>query len=227
MTVSSLVGICRAVLDDQATTKFWADADLVSFIDAAQKFFVSIAPDDAVPEFQKASLTTLTAAATGATVGATSLPSDFYQFRLARTRQTTGGTLFTARLMKLEELYAMERSEIVEKATDRNPAVAVWANSIYCTPVSTGNVGSGIQLFYLTTVTDITTITSTSPQINGIHQPMLAEWALYLAFEKFDPARAQLHRENFLNYIQAIGGRWTDRSRALPAERRIAERDAA
>ena len=227
MTVSSIVDLCRSVLDDTATVKYWTDADLVSFIDAAQKLFVSCAPDDSIPEIQKATLLTLTAAATGATVGATSLPSDFYQFRLARTRQTSTGTLYTARTIKLEQLYSVEKSAKVEKPTEENPAVAVYANALYCSPVSTSNIGSGIQLFYLTTVTEITTITATTPTINGVHHSMLAEWALYLAFEKYDVQRSQAHYATFLNYIQAIGGRWPDRSLALPAERRMAERDAS
>ena len=219
MLVSSLVDLMRGVLDDDGPTPYWPSADLVQFLDAAQKFFVSLVPDDVISDLQTITQITLTAAAVGETVGFSNLPTNFFQFRLARIK--SGTTFQTADLKRLEDIYAMER-ESEGRPTQSAPACSVWREQLAVYPTPTVDVANGIQLFYLTTVTSLTTVTDT-PMVNENHHPILGEYALYLAWEKVNPDQAVTHLQNFGQYVQGMGGRWTDRALSQRARPRIAQ----
>lgn len=223
MTLAQVIDLMRGVLDDDATTKYWPDGDLVQMLGAAQSMFMAVAPEDALSEVEAETKLDAVAAGTGETVSGTSLPATFARFRAARVRRLQTGTFYSAKLIPLPELLAQERSTSSQKATEISPVCAVWGGKLWYSPTPSDTT-STIQLFYLANPTAITagTATSTSLTVNAVHQYALAEYGLYLAFEKMDPQRAGLHLQAFAAYVQGIGGRWPVYHMAAPEPRRVA-----
>lgn len=225
MTIQEALDLMRGVLNDDATTKFWPDSDLIQFLDQGQRMFLALASDDVTSGFQTTTLLTLSAGTTSLTVADTALPTNCFQPRLARIRWNTTGRFRTAQTVPLERLYALERSESTGAGIQDSPQVAFWAHRVYVSPVSTGAISEGIQLFYSLTLTQLATLTDAF-SINAVHHPILCEWGLSQAFQKIgDNERTGIHRENFLTYIDGINGRWMGRNQAQPAPKRIATGD--
>lgn len=214
----------RGVLNDGATTKFWSDDELVGYVDQGQRQFIALTQEDSM---ETITLLTLTAAGTSLTIGSTAVPSNFFQFRMARIRHTSGGVFRTAQTVPLEKLYAMERSESVGAGTWDAPKVSIFAQQIHCQPTSIVSLSESIQFFYLMTTTALTTVTQT-PQINDVHHGILAEWGLSQAFDKLgDSERSSRHRQNFYDYIGGFTGKWAGYSKESPAPERIASGDVS
>lgn len=215
-----LITIMRGQLND---TVWWPNSDLVLFLDAAEKRFVTLAPDDALNEVQAVTITTLSATVAGQVAASVTLPSDFYQYRLAQVRDTTAGTFQTATIIPVEEMFSQGRLESAGKAKSGNPLVAVWGNRLYVYGVTVAAVTDGLRLFYLQTLAGITATAST-PTVNQMHHPVLPEYALFLAYQKIaDTQRAQQHLEAFNLYIQNlyenVAGRNLSMPPRLPAQR--------
>lgn len=222
MTIAEAVSFTHSVLLDEATTKFWSPASIISYLDQGQRMFAALATDDVMSSLHTTTLLTLSAGTTSLTVAATALPSNCFQPRLARIRWTTTGKFRTALTVPLERLFSLERAESSGAANQDNPQVAFFANNIYVSPVSTGAISEGIQLFYMMTITQLATYTDTFT-LNAMHHPIVCDWAIAQAFSKVgDVERATMHRENFYNYLQGTTGKWTGRSMAQPEPRRIA-----
>lgn len=222
MTISEAVSFTHSVLLDEATTKFWSAASIIQYLDQGQRMLAALGTDDTLASLQTTTLLTLSAGTTSLTVAATALPSNCFQPRLARIRWTTTGRFRTALTIPLEKLFSLERSESTAAALEDNPQVSFFANNVYVSPVSTGAISEGIQLFYMLTMTQLTTFTDVFT-VNAMHHPILCDWAIAQCFSKVgDVERASMHRENFFTYLQGTTGQWRNRSFAQPEPRRLA-----
>ena len=209
-----LITIMRGQLND---TAWWSNADLVLFLDTAEKRFVALAPDDALNEVQAVTITTLSATVAGESAASITLPSNFYQYRLAQVRDTTAGTFQTADIIPVEQLFAQARVESAGRAKSGNPLVAIWGNRLYVSGVTVAAVTSGLRLFYLTVLAGITATAST-PTVNEMHHPALTEYALFLAYQKIAATdRAQQHLEAFNLYVANLYENVAGRNLSLPS----------
>lgn len=225
MTVQEAVNLMRGVLNDDATYTFWPDNDLIQFLDQGQRMFGALAPEDTLASLQSVTLLTLGGGTTSLTYGVAALPGACFQPRIARVRWTTTGKFRTALTVPLDQFFSQERSESVGAASEDSPQVAFWAGSAYVSPVSTGQVTEGVQLFFTTTITALATFTDTFA-INPVHHPILCEWGISQAFQKIgDTERSAFHRENFYTYVQGVNGKWGNTLMAQPQPRRIASND--
>lgn len=223
MTLGQVIDLMRGVLDDDATTKYWPDADLVQNLGAAQLMFMAVAPEDCLSEVEAETKLNTVAVVTGETVSGTSLPTGFSRARAVRIRRLQAGTFYTAKLITIGELLAQERPTSTDRANELSPVYAIWAGKVWYAPTPSETTNT-IQLFYMALPTAITagTATSVSLTVNEVHQYALADYALYLAFNKLDAQRAALHLQTFAAYIQGIGGRWPGYHMASPQMRRLA-----
>src|SRR3989304_161925 len=118
MTLAQVIDLMRGVLDDDATTKHWPDADLAQNLGAAQLMFMAVAPEDCLSEVETETKLNMVAVASGEAVSGTALPTGFARARAARIRRLQTSPFYSAILMTLDELIAQERSTSVRRATE-------------------------------------------------------------------------------------------------------------
>jgi len=220
MNNQSLIDIFRGVTnDDQSSTNYWPNGDVLGYLDGGEKRFAATAPDECLGEIQAVTITTLPAAATGQTLASVTLPADFFQFRMAEIRRVAAGSFYPAAVVPMEEFYAQVRTESPGQGKTGNPVVGVWNGALYAYPVSTGSITNGLRLYYLKILPGITSTTGT-PTINEQHHSVLVEWALYQGWLKIGQVqRAQMHKAAFDEYIQALHARWHGQALQTPWQR--------
>lgn len=161
--VSTIISSARQRLNETSTA-FFTDANLVSFCDEAQKYFVR-------------ETKCLEGISTSTSVSGTqsySLPSDFYALRRIK---------YDGKPVKKAGFLDIDESDIDETDYSGDPiSYYIWNDSIYFIPIPNVS-GDTIKIFYYKSPA-IIDATTDSLEINSLYDDAIITYMVYLALIK-------------------------------------------